>query len=229
MFWFLSCFQIGTQTVGIIAPRRFEGVSDGRLCQAENCLSITPENLIHSSSTGNCQKTLDTFNFLRHAMRAIWSVRPKCSHRRVSLKETFFKPVQILKHATKNSAEQTAMRTKWFKHIAIEIVQVHLLIWILAMLRCFQFPTLLMPGVWHVELFGVNNCSGFVRNRAFCNSRRRPQNPLCQNIDEVETWETPQQWHNFMCCRVVCLFVRVVRRFPMEPFLETSWGPISAY
>ena len=30
----------------------------------------------------------DTFNFLRHAMRAIWSVRPKCSHRGVSLKET---------------------------------------------------------------------------------------------------------------------------------------------
>ena len=30
----------------------------------------------------------DTFNFLRHVMRAIWSVRPKCSHRCVSLKET---------------------------------------------------------------------------------------------------------------------------------------------
>ena len=34
-----------------------------------------------------------------------------------------FKPVQILKHTTKNSTEQTAMRTKWFKHIAIYIVQ----------------------------------------------------------------------------------------------------------
>ena len=33
----------------------------------------------------------------------------------------------ILKHATKNSGEQTVMRTKWFKHIAIEIVQAHLL------------------------------------------------------------------------------------------------------
>ena len=39
------------------------------------------------------------------------------------------KPVQILKRTTKNSAEQTAMRTKWFKHIAIETVQAHLLLW----------------------------------------------------------------------------------------------------
>ena len=61
----------------------------------------------------------DTFNFLRHVMRAIWSVRPKCSHRCVFLKETSLKPVQSLKHTTKNSAEQTVMRTKWFKHIAI--------------------------------------------------------------------------------------------------------------
>ena len=65
------------------------------------------------------RKAPDTFNFLRHVMRAIWSVRPKCSHRCVSLKETSLKPVQTLKHTTKNSAEQTAMRTKWFKHIAI--------------------------------------------------------------------------------------------------------------
>ena len=61
----------------------------------------------------------DTFNFLKHVMRAIWSVRPKCSHRCVSLKETPLKPVQSLKHSTENSAEQTVMRTKWFKHIAI--------------------------------------------------------------------------------------------------------------
>ena len=61
----------------------------------------------------------DTLNFLRHVMRAIWSVRPKCSHRCVSLKETPLKPVQILQHTTKNSTEQTVMRTKWFKHIAI--------------------------------------------------------------------------------------------------------------
>ena len=50
----------------------------------------------------------DTFNFSRHVMRAIWSVRPKCSHRCVSLKETPLKPVQILKHTTFYSAEQTA-------------------------------------------------------------------------------------------------------------------------
>ena len=61
----------------------------------------------------------DTFNFLRHVIRAILSVQPKCSHGCISLKETPFKPVQILKHTTRNSAEQTAMRTKWFKHIAI--------------------------------------------------------------------------------------------------------------
>ena len=33
----------------------------------------------------------------------------------------------ILKHATKRSTEQTSTRTKWFKHIATEIVQEHLL------------------------------------------------------------------------------------------------------
>ena len=65
------------------------------------------------------RKAPGTFNFLRHVMRAILSVRPKCSHRCASLKETPLKPVQILKHTTNNSAEQTAMRTKWFKHIAI--------------------------------------------------------------------------------------------------------------
>ena len=45
----------------------------------------------------------------------------KCSHRCVSLTETSLKPVQILKHTTKNSAKQTAMRTKLFKHIAIKL------------------------------------------------------------------------------------------------------------
>ena len=71
----------------------------------------------HSKSL--LRKAPDTFYFLRHVMRAIWSVRPKCSHRCVSLKETSLKPVQILNHTTFYSAEQTAMRTKWFKHIAI--------------------------------------------------------------------------------------------------------------
>ena len=65
------------------------------------------------------EKHLIRFKFLRHVMRAIWSLRPKCSHRCVSLKETPLKPVKILKHRTKNSTEQTVMRTKWFKHIAI--------------------------------------------------------------------------------------------------------------
>ena len=64
-------------------------------------------------------KAPDTFNFLRHVMRAILSCRPNCSHRCVSLKETALKPVQILKSTTKNSAEQTSMRAKCFKHIAI--------------------------------------------------------------------------------------------------------------
>ena len=56
------------------------------------------------------------------ALRGSWSVRPKCSHRCVSLTETSLKPVLILKHRTKNSAAQTAMRTKRFKHIAIFIL-----------------------------------------------------------------------------------------------------------
>ena len=34
------------------------------------------------------RKAPDMFKLLRHVMRAIWSVRPKCSHRCVSLKET---------------------------------------------------------------------------------------------------------------------------------------------
>ena len=60
-------------------------------------------------------------------MRAMWSVRPKRSHRCVSLKEGPLEPVQILQHTTKNSTEPKVMRTKWFKHIAIQIVQAHLL------------------------------------------------------------------------------------------------------
>ena len=71
-----------------------------------------------SLARAGVRKAPDTFNFLRHVMRAIWSVRPKCSHRCVSMKETPLKPVQSLKHTTENSAEQTVMRTKWFKHIA---------------------------------------------------------------------------------------------------------------
>ena len=58
-----------------------------------------------------------------HVMRAIVSVRPKCSHRCVSLKEAPSKPVQILQHRARISTEQTSMRTKLFKHIAISTVQ----------------------------------------------------------------------------------------------------------
>ena len=61
----------------------------------------------------------DTFKFLRHVIRAILSARPKCSHRCVSQKETPLKCVEILTHSTRRSTEQTSMRAKWFKHIAI--------------------------------------------------------------------------------------------------------------
>ena len=75
--------------------------------------------LHHSKCTMRIRKALDTFNFLRHVTRAILSLRPKCSHRCASLKETPLKHVQSLKHTTKNSTEQTSMRTKRFKHITI--------------------------------------------------------------------------------------------------------------
>ena len=65
------------------------------------------------------RKAPDTFQFSRHVMRAIWSVRPKRSHRCVSRKETPLKSVPILIYAIRRSTEQTSMRTKWFKHIAI--------------------------------------------------------------------------------------------------------------
>ena len=51
------------------------------------------------------------------------SVQPNCSHRYVSLKEFPLKPVLILKHAARISTEQTSVRTKWFKHIAMQTVQ----------------------------------------------------------------------------------------------------------
>ena len=61
----------------------------------------------------------DMLKFLRHVMRGTLSVRPKCSHRCVSLTESPLKPVHVLQHATGKSTEQTSMRTKWLKHIAI--------------------------------------------------------------------------------------------------------------
>ena len=65
------------------------------------------------------RKAPDTLKFLRHVIRATWSVRPKYPHRCVCLKECPLKPVLILKHATRRSDEQTSMGTKWLKHIAI--------------------------------------------------------------------------------------------------------------
>ena len=56
---------------------------------------------------------------LRHVVRAVLSVRPKCSHRCVSLKEFPLVLARILKQATRISTEQTSMRTRWFKHIAM--------------------------------------------------------------------------------------------------------------
>ena len=68
-------------------------------------MSVIPS--LGKMASAQVRKAPDTFKFLRHVMRAIWSVRPKCSHRCVSLKETLLKPVQMLKHTTKNSTEQT--------------------------------------------------------------------------------------------------------------------------
>ena len=58
------------------------------------------------------RKASDTFNFLRHIMRATLSVQPKCSHRCVSLKKFPIKgkPERILKRTTQNSTKQTCMR-----------------------------------------------------------------------------------------------------------------------
>ena len=77
---------------------------------------------------GFLRRALDTFKFSRHAMRATSLVRPKCSHGCVSLKESPLKPVRILKRDTRTSTEQTSMRTKWFKHIAMQTIQEHLLV-----------------------------------------------------------------------------------------------------
>ena len=85
-------------------------------CLLPPCL-ILPDNIFRHLSPMNARIAPDTFNLLRHVVKAILSFRPKCSHRCVSLKETPLKPVHILKRTTKNSTEQTAMRTKWFKHM----------------------------------------------------------------------------------------------------------------
>ena len=104
------------ETARAVRGQAGKGEDTESLIMVEELLKFTRKFLYR---TPYVRKVPDTFNFLRHVMRAIWSVRPKCSHRCVSLKETPLKPVQSLKHTTKNSAEQTVMRTKWFKHIAI--------------------------------------------------------------------------------------------------------------
>ena len=74
-------------------------------------------------SCSKFRKAADTFKLLRHVMRVIMSVRPKCSYRCISRMENPLKPVLTLTHATRISIEQTSMTTKWFQHIAISIVR----------------------------------------------------------------------------------------------------------
>ena len=94
-------------------PKKIRGQS------RDNFVYVFYSFCVFFSQNPKIREAPGTFNFLRYVMRATRSVRPKCSHRCVSLKETPLKPVQILKHTAKNSAEQAAMRTEWFKHIAI--------------------------------------------------------------------------------------------------------------
>ena len=71
------------------------------------------------------RKALDTFHF----WDTLWE--QLCLSDQSPLIDTPLwrkpKPVQILKHTTKNLTEKTAMRTKWFEHIAIWTFQEHLL------------------------------------------------------------------------------------------------------
>ena len=83
----------------------------------------TPETLLEGSEflSGGCivwyvllhpLRIMAQFKLLRSVMRAILSVRPKCSHRCVSLKESHLKPVRTLKRTTRISTEQTSMRER---------------------------------------------------------------------------------------------------------------------
>ena len=60
----------------------------------------------------------DTLTFLRHVMRAV-CLSDQSALIDASRNETALKPVQILTHATRRSTEQTSVRTKRFRHIAI--------------------------------------------------------------------------------------------------------------
>ena len=72
-------------------------------------------------SEPNSREEPDTFKLVRHVMRAILSVGPSA----LIDASLPFKPVLILKYATRVSTEQISMRTKWFRHIVI--YQEHLL------------------------------------------------------------------------------------------------------
>ena len=82
--------------------------------------TVCPISSPNSRSWNFCwsEKRLIRSKVLRHAMRTIFSIQPKCSHSRVSLKEPLLKPVLILNQATRISTEQKSMRAKSFKHIA---------------------------------------------------------------------------------------------------------------
>ena len=71
-------------------------------------------NKILQWTTGwKLQTSACMLKYLRHVMKAMLSVRPKCSRRCFSPKEFPWEPVLILKHATRISTEQTSMRMKW--------------------------------------------------------------------------------------------------------------------
>ena len=95
----------------------------GTVCRLRSTLVCEHISVQHVVVWPTLRKAPDMFKFLRH----ILFVRPNCSHRCVSLRESPLKPVIILKHATRISTEQTSKRTKWFKHIAFQIVLEHLL------------------------------------------------------------------------------------------------------
>ena len=110
------CIQSGESTMssassGVCSEELKGGCCKGGVPHAKTCLCMRVK----------FREAPDTFKCLRHVMRLILSVLPKCSHRCVFLKETPLKLVQILTHATRISNGQTSLRTKnglnisWFK------------------------------------------------------------------------------------------------------------------
>ena len=109
-------FSSGGQGRGLpkapfFGPRIFVPIS---VCVTE-CHEKSPA---HTERLTLIRQAPDTLKFFKTRCESNLSVRPKCSHRCVSLKESPLKPVIVLKDATTISAEQTSIRTKWFKHIA---------------------------------------------------------------------------------------------------------------